>query len=130
MNLLRELDVPHWVESFVVALTIDYLLKSGDLFQAEALLDERDLPVPCRFSYPNEIEYLARARYLIYRGRGEEAQAMDKVLPVLERAEPEGYRRLFLDETGVVVPLLERARAVVAADGAQLKRSADGSSIF
>jgi LuxR family maltose regulon positive regulatory protein len=64
IKLLRQLNVPQWVESFVVGWQILYCLKKGDIHQSESILSERDLPIPCKFNYPNETEYLCHARWL------------------------------------------------------------------
>jgi LuxR family maltose regulon positive regulatory protein len=69
MKSLRQSDVPHWVESFVIAWQVRYHLKTGKFHQAEIILAERNLPIPCKFNYPNETEYLVYARWLASQNR-------------------------------------------------------------
>ena len=76
MKSLRQLDVPHWVDSFVMAWQIHYSLKKGDSDQTNALLSERNLPLPCQFSYPNETEYLVYARWLAHQNKLDQATSI------------------------------------------------------
>ena len=73
MKLLGQLDIPHWVDSFVIAWQIKYSLLKENLFQAETILSERNLPLPCKFNYPNETEYLVYARYLAHQNKIDQA---------------------------------------------------------
>jgi LuxR family maltose regulon positive regulatory protein len=73
MKSLGQLDVPHWVESFVISLQVHYFLKIGDFNQGEIILSERNLPIPYRFYYPNETEYLVYARWLSNQNKTDQA---------------------------------------------------------
>ncbi|MGD9202723.1 MAG: LuxR C-terminal-related transcriptional regulator, partial [Chitinispirillia bacterium] len=73
MKLLGQLDIPHWVDSFVIAWQIKYSLLKENLLQAETILSERNLPIPCKFNYPNETEYLVYARYLAHQNKIDQA---------------------------------------------------------
>lgn len=80
MKSLRRLDVPHWVERFVISWQVHYLLKNGDFDQAKIILSEWDLPIPCRFNYPNETEYLVLARLLSSQNKTDQAITILKQL--------------------------------------------------
>jgi LuxR family maltose regulon positive regulatory protein len=91
----------------------DELRRAQDLLQSIAPKVERFQRVT------PEIEILV-LRALIGYELGEDEQAVQSLLRALARAEPEGYRRIFLDEGQVIVALLTRCRGRRPGSGSHL----------
>jgi len=144
---LRTQKLPAWTNNWLTAWQVRLLLDRGELERASLILEARNITLNGKFSYPNEVEYLALARQLIVKEnfiaaenllsrldehlmtmgwtdkliearilkaisgqrQGKMEEALGLFAGILEIAQPEGYKRIFLNEGSPMAQLLYKA---------------------
>jgi LuxR family maltose regulon positive regulatory protein len=109
-------ELPPYLGEIVNISLARILLAQGKLEEAGTLLDPLSAAAEKAGRFGRLIELLLLRSLVLWRGRNVD-QAINELNKALSLAEPEGYRRVFLNEGPEMAALLERAAALGIAEG-------------